>query len=44
MIGLIVNKVAADVATNFYCRTCFGQELLKYLRHAAAATLATQQF
>ena len=40
----VVDKVAADVATNSYCRTCSGQGLLKYSCHTAAAKLAPQQF
>ena len=44
MIGLIVDKTLADVATNCYWRTCFGRGLLKYLSDTAAATIATRQF
>jgi len=44
MIGLIVDKVPADVATNPIAERGLAKKFLKYLCHAAAATLARQQF
>ncbi len=32
----------ADLATNYYCRTCFGHEFLKYLWHAATSAAAVR--